>query len=321
MNVKFLSAGPEIQVVEISGVIESQEGAAVRFKLDGKINEGRHKIAISLPGFQIDDAGSRESVLVLLRYCLARRVVVAISDLPPDKWALLQTAGKEQPSFFLSRQEALDFLAQAPKPKLILPYSDGPAEPEDTKPKRKTDEDLKNEALQELLKRYEVFQHPENLDPFRLEYLAQTYAAQPSYETVRAERLAQVQLNEVVAQNLVVDEGVEKLARSVKNKRTGRRLPTSEQEFNLKVEALKKQKSDLQAIHDKFEAEIKEVQEKILKLAADETTMKATLEAETKALEDKLNQDTAETKKTIADLKQRDEEEKALFDKKKAELK
>jgi hypothetical protein len=320
VNVKFLSAGTDIQVVEMIGTITDAEGAAVRFKLDAKINEGRHKILFSLPQFHIEDETSKRALHLLISYCLNRRVLLVVSDLPPDKWPFIRLANGASPAAYLSRAEALTYLAGAPAPTGVQAYEE-PAPPStSTKEEKKSDQDIKDIAMKELLKKYELFQQSDEDDPFRLGFLKDQYRSQPSFEIVKVEKQAQARFEELDVQNRELEAQCEQLAKQVQTRRAARRLPTSETELNLKAKTFDGEIENAKTKITELVTQIKSIQGEIANIDAEEQNNRKQLEADFQALDTQVKSEAAATDQLIRDLTARDEQEKMAFEAKKKSL-
>jgi len=76
MEISF-SAVENVQVVELAGRLGEAEAAAVRFKLEEKINQGRTKVLFDLTRYDLLDESARGHVIGIILYSITRDALTA----------------------------------------------------------------------------------------------------------------------------------------------------------------------------------------------------------------------------------------------------
>ena len=303
MEISFKIQG-EVQVVEIDGSVTDSEAAAIRVKLEQKINQGRKKILFDVSLFQIENNAARNLLLGIVTYAMNRGTLVVLCGVKAVHRPLLLIPGNQQIKVFFTRAEGLDFIQKnvIPDPKASL------AAP------KKTEEEIKEDALKKLLEKYEVFQHNDDDDPFRLQFLIEQYHSRPNPEALAVEKRATESLLSCQRENRLMEEECDGLAKRVKSLMQYRKAPISGKELQLKRETMEK---ELREIKEAMEKLMKSVTENKLKGAEakdlGEKTRKASLEA-LQEFENKIKSTVESQAKEAAELQRLDAEEQTNFD-------
>jgi anti-anti-sigma regulatory factor len=329
MEIKF-STSDDVQIISISGALSQAEAAAVRNKLEDKINLGRSKVIFDLADYQLDDNAARSYLLNIVTYSLNRGVLSACCGAPPALWPLLLVGGTLQAQTFLSRSEALEYLKKQTAPKIKTHAAAEVASDANTTSStlksltQKTEDEIqearKSQALKDLLQQYSVFQQTDQDDPFRLDFFAQQIKADSSVEALAAEKKASESVVKIDEEILALEADCKKLASQLKHATIVRKSPVSEKELHLKQETLDKGlgelKTQVKSLAMSFETRELELDTLLKSFEYLKITSAATLAA--------LEQEFANLQKTseskLNELKTRDAAEQLEFDEKKKAL-
>ena len=93
MEISFKTQG-DVQIVEIDGAMGDAEAAAVRVKLEQKINQGRAKVLFDLSNFTIENDAARKLLLGVLVYTLTRGALTACCGIKSSQRPLLIVPGQ-----------------------------------------------------------------------------------------------------------------------------------------------------------------------------------------------------------------------------------
>lgn len=297
MEISF-TAKEGIQIVEIAGQLGESEAAAVRFKLDQKINQGRSRVLFDLGRYNLLDNAARDLLLGVILYCMNRDALVACAGVEPKNWPLLILPEDKRVKIFLSKNEGLDYLEKTPLPSAERKASLGPQ-------KKKGDEEVKTKALEQLLKKYEIFQHADDSDPYRLGFLAEQYAKSPSSEALVEERKAQNEFLKVRDELKTLETECEGLAQQVKMRMLLRKIPLTAKELDLKQRTLDQDLQNTQNFIKDLETQAEARRDDVATLAYAIEKAKADFQLVIKDLEGKIektSQENEEVKKKLAAL-------------------
>lgn len=294
MEMRFKSQGT-VQIIELAGALGEAEAAAVRFKLESKINQGRQKVLFDLSHYEIANSSAMAFLHMILGYALTRQVLVASSGLSSNQWEkLILNDGRQIKSFF-SREEAFIFLDKTPAPNHLASLGEkAPAKAEEQKAI----------GLKKLLEKYEIFQHDNDLNPFRLDMIAEQYRASSQPSLLAVEKKAQALVDTSRIEIVDLEAQCDSMALKIKNYMLHRKSPLGGKELELKEKVLIEEINEARALLGKAESLLSQAEQK-----GQEAKKEA--DAETAELDDVIR----ELEKKIETTEKKNlEEEKSLKD-------
>jgi len=248
----------DVQVISISGTIGEQEAAAIRFKLDEKINMGRQKICFDLSAFQFNDKTCADYLKEIALFAINREVQTVLCGLPRAAWPLFILPEDKTLRMFESLIEALHHLGQSDL---------GGGTHSEGGQKGMSEQEIKSKMLDELLKKYEVYWATNDYDPLRLEFIAGQYAAKPTTGALEVEKRGLEQALQLKKDVELLEKSNEELARTLEQHMLLRKMPFSETEWALKnktlnaeLKTLQKTLSELQKVSTALEEGMKAVE-------------------------------------------------------------
>ncbi len=253
MEVNF-STQDGIQFITIAGAINEPEAAAIRFKLDRKINQGRYRVLFDLTRFELKNNAARQHIKGIIAYSLNRGAATSVYGVPPIDWPLLILNDHRRIEVFANKTDAVAYVLKAnPDPKGMT-FHVPSAKASGGKTEQEIQEEIKTVALQALLKKYEMFQQTNELDPFSLESVAEQFEKNPTREALTIERKASERLAKTREEIKTLEKTCDSLAIKVKGAIMERKNPSSPKEIELKEKNLLEEISKGKEVQDKIEA-------------------------------------------------------------------
>jgi hypothetical protein len=309
MEISFSTNG-DIQVVTIKGALGEPEAAAVRFKLEAKINQGRMKVLFDASAYTITDNAARGNLLGIILYSINRNTLTVCCGVPTEHWPLMILQGGKQVKLLISINEGIDYLSKTP-----LPGDQKKAELGKKLGGKAGEDEIKQSALSELLRKYEIFQQNDSDDPFRLDFHISQYKTAPSHETLAVERKAKESFSKVIEEIGALNKECDDLALKVKSYMQIRKQPLTAKELELKQKTLTNDLAEQQQILAGLKKEIAEnVQARDEASSIGQDTQKQ-MGKELLDLEKKIQDTTVENDKIAKDLQAKDAEEQKQLDK------
>ncbi len=280
MEISFKRYG-NIQLIQIVGPISEMEAAAIRFKLDEKINTGRRKILFDLGRFDLNDEASRKYLLSLIVYTINRDTLTVCCDVPAEQWPGFLVPGDRQIKMMATVNEGLTFL-KANEPPSLEEIKAALAK------KKSPDAEIKDRALKQLLEKYDVYQHSNEDDPHRLQFIAQQYRTTPSTEALGVERKAIEHFVQLQDEIKIMDSECEKLSGRVKALMRYRKTPLSPKELKVKEDSLIKEMDQLKSDIRGLENEIQRTRGEIAEAVEADREFTGSVDKELRELEAKV---------------------------------
>lgn len=248
MQISF-SFKEEIQIVRIGGQISPQEDAAIRLKLDEKISRGRKNLLFDLSQFNLQDQMSLDRVLNLLTQCLQSQLNVAVVGIDKERWPKLVLSRDPQPQLFITDVEAKEWFK-------ALPLEQPDDKEKEEKKQPDPEEELKLQAVKELIKKYEIYQTPVDLDPFGLGNLKEIYIKNPNRESIQQLQKAYIKLEEKHQNVSELERKCKEMADKLKQMSLFRKKPLHTNELEAKKQALAKRGETLENEFQSFQQKI-----------------------------------------------------------------
>ena len=158
----------QVQILKFSEQLSEEEFRQTVAKLEEKIKQGRLQFLFYLEHFKNHDDFSKSKVIQLIRFAFDKKLQLALC-LPLKSWPTYTIGTQALAKMFLTETEALTFLNLQDHEKR------GDVE---------SPEALKMQETEILLKKYEAFQKPDDLDPFSLKKLVKLYRTLPTLEAI-----------------------------------------------------------------------------------------------------------------------------------------
>jgi len=296
-----------VQIVQFPGPLSPEEAAAVRLKIDQKISSGRQLILFYLFGFPLSDTQSRSRLLDLIQYCLQRGVQLSVAGADPIQWPLLHVPGQRQAKLYSTEAEALAIMSNPEEPNVAAAV---------VGVTRDLDKEMRLRSIEEVIRKYMVYQNPNEWDPFSLEKMEtlfrRTRAREALVELDKAirdipKRLETIHQLQADAQRL----SQETLELSLRRKEpmTENEVKERRAELQQAIDALRAEQIKVSADIEVFEAQLSEGERKIHSLRSECDSKRA-------ALHEQLLREKSETEK----LKQQIEEEHRTLEAQAGEL-
>ncbi|MDZ4676023.1 MAG: hypothetical protein SGI74_00820 [Oligoflexia bacterium] len=316
MEISFSTQG-EIQVVTIIGGLGESEAAAVRFKLEQKINQGRFKVLFDASQYTVTDDAARNFLLGIISYAVMRGALSACSGVPTQHWALMIMPGNQQVKLFISLSEGVDYLNKSATPDAQKKANLG--KKLEGKGKEAEDE-IKQGALTDLLRKYEIFQQNDSDDPFRLNFYVEQYKTNPNHEALAAERKAKESFTKTVEEIDALGKECDDLATKVKGYMIMRKQPLTGKELELKHKTLTYDLGEQKQVLDNLKSQIAtntEARDEALSIGE---LKQSEFEQELTDIENKIKDATTENDKLTQDFTAKDLEEQKIIESLKAQL-
>lgn len=237
----------EFQYVKLEGTLSAPEEAAVRLKLDQKINQGRLKILIDVTRFAIDHSDSVKGLHSVLRYAFQRGTTVGLFGLKQTLWLKLAEGFSSKLNLFELESEAVKWLEN-----VVLPSKNTPAPPKKPDP----DEEIKQRRLQELLAKYAIYQAQNDYDPFLLRKLQDEYLQTPAREPLFALRRAYKQIFILKESLNSLEDNCRRLANLLYESMRIRKIPLSPPELTVKRKSIQDTRAAVQMELDEIKQEV-----------------------------------------------------------------
>ena len=180
---------------------------------------------------------------------------------------------------------------------------------------RKTEEQIKEESLQKVLEKYEVFQNSDDDDPFRLQFLAEQYKIAPNREAVvNIEKKANEAFEAAQLENRNLERECDTLSQETQSSDEVSKNSVERKELQLKQADLAREIEEMDQAIARLDADLagaKKAAEDALASAVE--TQKASEEA-IRELEINLKSTGESFTREAADLQRQDAQEQAHFD-------
>ena len=178
MSISF-SFKNTVQVLKFSEQLSQQEFAQVLSKVEEKVKQGRKLYLFHLEQFQNQDEGSKSKIVHLIQFCSQHNLSLALC-LPQKYWSLYSSGSFALAKMFNAEAEGLLYLET---------LSIG------TDEKSLTIDEAKKKETDDLLKKYEIFQKADELDPYHLKNMNQIYSFTPTIEAIESLEKATIDLS------------------------------------------------------------------------------------------------------------------------------
>jgi hypothetical protein len=290
MGISF-SFKNNVQYVKIDGPLSQVEEAAVRLKLDQKINQGRNKILIDITSFATTDKDSVKALHSVLNFAIHRGTAVALFGIKQTLWLPVAEGFPTKLTLFETEGEAVSWSATVEvKPLAVAGKKPDP------------EAEIKEKKLKELLGKYEIYQAKNDYDPYLLKKLELEYAKAPQRESLFALRRAYKHLSTLKESMDQVDAHCRKLADQLLEATIIRKIPLTPAELSLKAKSIQDAKAAV-------ELEVREIKSQIdqnMNTAVDFRKRSKTIEErwthEIDFLQNQIAEQTAENKKVLLEL-------------------
>lgn len=291
----------DIQIVEIEGKMTSEEEAALRIRLDEKIRDGRTSFLFDVSRFDLSDPTSQNQIRIILKYLLTREVFLAAFGLKHNLFSKLVIDPPPDVPKFETETEGQNFITQAIKAK-----TDGKAPKEK---KEKTEEELRTEAIQEKLKKYELHFLEKETDPYLIGKLLEEFKKTPSLHLVHAVRGANKDLKKLVSDIHEKEAQLQSLATPLLNQLKYRKAPITDAELASKRGRLDGQFGEVQKEIKQLSTDIEKNKKLAIEFKAKTDALYKNLQMQVKNLSDAVaRQNTAnETFAREVDIRDRAE--------------
>jgi hypothetical protein len=275
----------DVQYIKLDGGIATVEEAAIRLKLDQKINQGRQKILFDITSFNSGDKNSVEALQSVVKFALYRGVTVGLFGLKQSSWVIIAENFPVPMKIFEIESEAIKWIGTIEiKPSQANGQQEKKLDPE---------AEYKQRKLKELLTKYELYQVQNDYDPFLLRKLEEEYRLTLVREPLFALRRAYKHvftLKDAIAQ---IDAHCRQLADQLLTAIKIRKIPLSPAELVTKEKAI-------QDVRASVEAEVNEVKGQIDQHMAYAVELRKKMQA----LEDKWKSEVESLQKQIETQKQ-----------------
>jgi hypothetical protein len=242
-----LSFKNDAQYVKLDGALSTVEEAAVRLKLDQKINQGRSKILIDISSFAIDDKESVKALHTVLRFTLQRGTTLSLFGLKNTLWIKIAENFPGKVQMHETEAEALKWIeANAKKPEAPVGEIKKP-DPED---------EIKQKLLAEVLAKYEIYQAQNDYDPYLLKKLERDYAQAPQREAIFALRRAYKHVFTLKEGLSALEDRCREIADQLLESMKIRKIPLSPAELSAKRKSIQDMRAAVQADLDEVKAEV-----------------------------------------------------------------
>lgn len=242
-----LSFKNDAQYVKIDGALSAPEEAAVRLKLDQKINQGRTKILIDVSSFKVDDKESIKALQTVLKFVLQRGTTLSLFGLKNTLWIKIAEGFPGKVQMHETEAEAIKWIeTNAKKPEAPIGEVKKP-DPED---------EIKQKLLAELLSKYEIYQAQNDYDPYLLKKLEQDYTQTPQREALFALRRAYKHVFTLKDGLNELEQRCRDLANQLLESMTIRKIPLSPPELAAKRKAIQDTRAAVQADLDEVKKDV-----------------------------------------------------------------
>lgn len=292
MAIKFL-VKDEIQYIKISEKLSAAEEGAIRLKFDQKFTQGRKQFVLDLSEADVEDKATCNNIMDLFSYMRERGAVTGVTGVKKTLWKnLTPQTGKSIPLFETEGEFKHWLTEQANK------------KPEENK--SNDEKSIKQKALLDLIKSYEVHFIKKDYDPFLLEknfaeFNPSTFEPfmNSLFKSIKEIEKLRKKNTELETQNVQKSLSLFSLMRT-------RKKPFSEEELNSK-------KAELQKKEGQISKEAEEVQNKIKTTTAQLESLESSHRGKIKEWEDLLLdlENQINEQKTINQKAEQDYQEKS----------
>ena len=157
-----------VQVLKFSGGLSQEEFSQVVVKLEEKIAQQRRQFLFHLELFKTQEEASKAKMIQLIRFCFDKKVQLALC-LANKNWAAYSVGVHPLAKMFNTETEALAHFHLTENTPV---------------PKAESLDEMKIRDTDLLVKKYEAFHKPDELDPYHLKKILALYTQTPTVEAI-----------------------------------------------------------------------------------------------------------------------------------------
>jgi len=229
-----------VQVIELEGTLSAVEEAAIRMKLDQKINQGRTNFLVNIANFLILDPHSVTNLQGIIRFCVARDSNICVVGLKKANWKFILIPNGPDFAKFETESESKPWFEALAKKTSAAAVPAAPKEEKDLV------DELKAKAIAKLLEKYEVYFSERDYDPHMIEKIWKDYSQLPSKELMHALHKAQLDIKKNSDDVLMLDQMCNVLASKLGTSMLFRKAPISALEITNKKKSIEDSKVAIQ---------------------------------------------------------------------------
>ena len=259
MAVSF-SFKSNVQVLKFSEQLSHEESTQVLMKLEEKMKQGRKLFLFHLEQFQNHDDASKSKIIHLIKFCFQQNLNLALC-LPQKSWSVYSSGSLALAKMFNTEAEGLLYLET-----LAARTEDKPLTVNESK-KKDTDE---------LLKKYEIFYKPDELDPYHLKNMNQIYSFTPTIEAIESLEKATIDISKRKENIQRLEKQCDQMAQEAIEISNARNHALKENEFSLRQKEIDSREATLVSYQNSLTQKIAHLQKEIeeVKVAIGKTAIR-----------------------------------------------
>ncbi len=241
-----------VQVLKFSELLSHEESTQVLMKLEEKVKQGRKLFLFHLEQFQNQDEASKTKIIHLIKFCIQQNLNVALC-LPQKSWSIYSAGSLALAKMFNTEAEGLLYLET-----LSARTEDKPLTVDESK-KKDTDE---------LLKKYEIFHKPDELDPYHLKNMDKIYSFTPTIEAIESLEKASIDIAKRKENISRLEVQCEQISRQALEMSSARNQAIKENEFSLRQKQISAREAELISTQKTLSQKVLDLQKEIEEVRA-----------------------------------------------------
>ncbi len=236
-----------VQVLRFSEQLSNEESSQVLAKLEEKIKQGRKLFLFHLEQFQNQDEVAKSKIVHLIKFCFQQNLSLALC-LPQKSWPIYSSGSLALAKMFNTESEGLLYLDTLH------------ARVED---KALSFDEIKVKETEELLKKYELFQKPNELDPYHLKNMDQIYAYTPTIESIENLEKATIDISRRKENIVRLEAQCEQISKQALEMSITRNKAIKEPEFVLKQNQIQLREASLLSAQKNLTQRLSDLQKEL----------------------------------------------------------